>query len=167
MANSFIEQSMPVFTLLAAVCTGLMGGVFFAFSNLVMKSLASLPAALGITAMQSINIVAINPLFMGVLFGTASTCAVLAIYSLPQLQRPGFHYLLLGSMLYLVGAILVTIFFNVPLNNALAQVDPASAEGVRIWNRYLTTWTSWNHVRTVASILASAAFSLAIYRIRN
>ena len=34
-----------------------------------------------------------------------------------------------GGLLYVVGMFVVTMVFNVPLNNALAAVDPASPEG--------------------------------------
>ena len=60
------------------------------------------------------------------------------------------------------GVILVTVLFNVPRNNALATVEPASAEGARLWADYLRTWTAWNHVRTVAAIAAAAVFMLAL-----
>ena len=36
---------------------------------------------------------------------------------------------LAGSLLYLVGIIGVTMFFNVPMNDALAAVNPDSSEG--------------------------------------
>jgi uncharacterized membrane protein len=51
---------------------------------------------------------------------------------------------------------------NVPLNNALARVDPSSAAGAAEWARYLKDWTLWNHVRTVASIAAAALFTYAL-----
>jgi uncharacterized membrane protein len=55
-----------------------------------------------------------------------------------------------------------TIFFNVPLNNALAAADPNSASGVAMWGRYLKDWTLWNHVRTVASFIATVIFILVL-----
>ena len=62
------------------VCTAIacaaMGGVFFAFSSFVMRALARMPPAQGIAAMQSINIVAVTPVFMTALFGTAVACVV-------------------------------------------------------------------------------------------
>lgn len=60
---------------------GLVSGVFFAFSAFVMNALASLAPAQGIAAMQSINRSAIRPMFMIALFGTAVTCAAVAIWS--------------------------------------------------------------------------------------
>ncbi len=91
-----------------------------------MNALARLQLREGITTMQSINITAINPLFMMALFGTALACLFLAITSLSKLHQPGTVYLLLSSLFYLVGTILVSIAFNVPLNDALAIAKPDS-----------------------------------------
>ena len=56
----------------------------------------------------------------------------------------------------------VTMVRNVPLNHALAAVDPASAHGARIWVRYVTKWTAWNSVRTVAALAAAALLMMAL-----
>jgi uncharacterized membrane protein len=64
-------------------------------------------------------------------------------------------------LLYFVGTFLVTLVFNVPLNNRLAAVNPDSAEGKALWTHYLSVWTAWNHVRTVAPLAAMACFILA------
>jgi uncharacterized membrane protein len=40
--------------------------------------------------------------------------------------------------------------------------DPASGE---LWLRYVEGWTGWNTVRTVASLLAALAFTLALLRL--
>lgn len=159
------QQYLPSLVAIAALGAGLIAGVFFAFSSFVMGALGRLPAAQGIAAMQSINIVVVNPVFMTALFGTAVLCALLAAWALRVWQSAGAGYLLAGSLLYVGGAALVTIFFNVPLNDALARVDPASASGAEVWGRYLSEWTAWNHVRTAASFLAAAAFTLAFCRI--
>jgi uncharacterized membrane protein len=148
--------------LVAALGCGLVAGVFFAFSTFVMPALARLQPPQGIAAMQSINITAINPLFMLAIFGTAAACTFLAVSSLLKWQQPGAVYLLVGSLLYLVGAVLVTGVFNVPLNDALAIVDPNSTDGANLWASYLTNWTFWNHVRTVAAIAAAALFTIAL-----
>ncbi|MBW4543902.1 MAG: DUF1772 domain-containing protein [Symplocastrum torsivum CPER-KK1] len=52
--------------------------------------------------------------------------------------------------------------FNVPLNDALAKVDPASTDGASLWVSYLTNWTNWNHVRTATALAAAASFTIAI-----
>src|SRR6266481_5428223 len=96
-------------TLLSALGCGLIAGVFFSFSSFVMKALAKLPPAQGIAAMQSINAVVINRWFISVFFGTAIICLVLAILSVFRWQTRGAGYRLIGSQLYLLGTILVTI----------------------------------------------------------
>jgi len=149
-------------TLAAALGCGLVAGVFFGFSSFVMKALGRLPPPEGVSAMQSINIVVINPIFMGVFVGTAALCLASGVLALGRWQQPGAGLLLAGSLLYLVGTFGVTIAGNVPLNDALAALDPQSAEAARLWARYLVSWTAWNHVRTLAGLAAAAAFSLAL-----
>jgi uncharacterized membrane protein len=158
------SRTLPALILVSALGCGLMAGVFFAFSTFVMKALARLPPAQGITAMQSINIAVINPRFLGPFVGTAAACVLLAGSSFLKWNEPGAVYLLTGSMLYLVGTFLVTIAFNVPLNDALAVVDPASADGARMWAGYITGWTAWNHVRTAAALAAAASLTVAACR---
>ncbi len=149
--------------LFTALGCGLVAGVFFAFSTFVMSALARLQPREGIAAMQSINITAINPLFMTALFGTALACLFLAIASISKWHQPGAVYLLVGSLLYLVGTVVVTIAFNVPLNDALAIAKPDSTEAANLWARYLTNWTLWNHVRTIAAFGAAVLLTIAIY----
>jgi uncharacterized membrane protein len=157
-----IEALLLGLTLVSALGCGLIAGVFFTFSAFVMKSLARLPPAQGIAAMQSINVVVINALFMAAFLGTALACVVLAVSSLIRWHQPGAAYLFVGSLLYLVGTILVTIVFNVPRNDALAAVDPTSADGARLWADYNVRWTAWNHVRTAAALAAAASFTIAL-----
>jgi uncharacterized membrane protein len=148
--------------LVTALGCGLMAGVFFAFSAFVMKALARLPPAQGIAAMQSINVRAVTPWFMTAFFGTAALCVLLVIVAVLRWSEPGAVWLLVGSLLYLVGSIGVTMAFNVPRNNALAAVAPGSAEGASLWARYVTDWTAWNHVRTGACLAAAAALAMAL-----
>jgi uncharacterized membrane protein len=151
-----------VLTLFAALGCGLMAGLFFAFSVSVMKALAGLPPAQGIAAMQAINVVILNPLFLGVFLGTAVISLLTIIVSLLRWQTPGAVYLLAGGALYLVGSLGVTVVFNVPKNEALAAVTPAGPDSTSLWTGYLSRWTAWNHIRTAASLAAAAAFTLAL-----
>lgn len=153
-----VHHSFFALKLFSALGCGLVAGVFFAFSTFVMPALARLQPAQGIAAMQSINITAINPLFMTAIFGTAAACILLAISSFKLHQSNA--YLLVGSLLYLVGTVVVTIAFNVPLNDALAKVEPDSIEGANLWAKYLNNWTLWNHVRTIAALAAAALFAI-------
>ena len=148
-----------ILTLCASLGCGLMAGVFWAFSNFVMPALARLPAAQGVAAMQSINLTVLNRRFLGVLFGTALSCVVLALDAL----RGGWADWprLAGSSLYLVGTILVTKLCHVPRNDALAGTDAGSPEAARLWPRYVAEWCAWNHVRGAASLGAALLLLMA------
>jgi len=153
-------------TLVAAAGSALIGGSFFAFSTFVMGALGRLPPPQGIAAMQSINVVVINPWFMTTFLGTAVLCAAIAVASLMRWHDPGAVYLLAGAVLYFAGTFLVTMVFNVPRNDALAKLTPASAEAAGPWIAYLSTWTAWNHVRTIAALGAMVSFTVA-FRLRG
>ena len=151
-----------VLTFFAALGSGLMMGLFFAFSSFIMKALARLPASSGVAAMQAINVSVLNVLFMGVFLGTAAVCVALVITAYRGWGETGSSLLMTSGLLYLFGILLVTVFFSVPLNDSLAAVEPASKAGAELWPRYLEQWTAWNHVRTIAGLLATAGFALAL-----
>lgn len=73
------NNNLATLTFIAAIGSGLIAGVFFAFSTFIMSALARLQPPQGIAAMQSINITVINPWFMMVFLGTAMVCLFLTI----------------------------------------------------------------------------------------
>lgn len=149
---------LPV--LIAAVGAFIIGGIFYGFSTFIMQSFGRLPVPEGIRAMQTINIVIINPLFLGIFIGTALLLLGLAIVAGLNFGQPGSVHVLAGAALYVLGCFAVTMVCNVPLNNALAAVDPASAEGATVWARYLSDWVFWNHLRTAASLAGAVVLVL-------
>jgi uncharacterized membrane protein len=149
-------------TLAAAVASGLVGGVFFAFSNFVMKALGRLRPSEGAAAMQSINITVINPLFMTALFGTGLVSLVLIGWGFADLDEPYAGWLIAAGVIYVIGEVALTMGYHVPRNNALARVDPQSEEGARVWRTYLVEWTRGNHVRTVAALTACGLLAVAL-----
>ena len=157
-----VDQLFRALTIVTAIGCGLIGGVFFAFSTFIMRALARLPANEGIAAMQSINIVVINPLFLSVFIGMAVAGVVLIISSLLKWHNSGSVYLIVGGALYVIGTFLVTMIFNVPRNNVLAALAPTSPEAARYWIEYVSSWTAWNHVRTVAALAAAASISMSL-----
>lgn len=152
-------------TLAAVLGCALMAGTFFAFSAFVMRALARLPPPQAIAAMQSINVAVLNPLFLTPFVGTALLCAGLALFPLLGRPAPASPWLIAGGLLYVVGTFLVTIAFNVPRNERLAKLDPASPEAPRVWSGYLASWTAWNHVRTAGALAATAALTLALAKV--
>jgi uncharacterized membrane protein len=157
-----LARSVFTMTFAAALGSGLVAGVFFAFSSFVMPALARIRPEQGIAAMQSINVTVINPGFMLALFGTAVVALILAIGAVSRWGQPGQLLLLIASVFYIVGCTGVTIVCNVPLNDALAAMQSGSGEGATLWTRYSRDRTFWNHVRTVASAGTCALYMAAV-----
>ena len=146
----------------SAIGCGLLAGLYFSFSTFIMTALGRIGQVSGIAAMNAINVVIVQSLFLPIFLGTTAASAALAVVGLLRWSEPGAMAMLTGGVLYVLGMFIVTMVFNVPLNNALAAADPASQEAASLWARYLTDWTLWNHVRTVSSTVACALFIAAI-----
>ncbi|MFI6940839.1 DUF1772 domain-containing protein [Streptomyces sp. NPDC050418] len=157
-----IEGPYFALTLVTALGCGLMAGVFFAFSTSVMQTFGALPWPQGLVAMQKLNRLIMNPVFLGVFVGTALLSAVLAVMTFVIWPDEGAWELLIGCVLYLVGSFGVTASANVPRNNALDKMDPQAPGTEAEWKTFVTEWTAWNHVRGVASLAACAAMVLAL-----
>ena len=157
-----MERIVNATLFLSALGSGLMAGLFFIFSVCIMTALGRLAPASGIAAMQSINVTILNGIVLSVFMGTAVLCLALIVAWFAGWVPSGGIFVLAGALLYLVGIIGVTMFANVPMNDALAAVAPDSNEGAALWKDYLVNWTLWNHVRTVAGIGALAAFIMAL-----
>ncbi len=113
----------------AVLGSGLVAGIFFAFSTFVMRALGQLPKNQGIAAMKAINVTVLNPWFFLAFFGTAAVCVPVAFLAFGNAGGTNRAYLLAGCALYLFGCVLVTMVFNVPLNNRLAAAEPESPAG--------------------------------------
>lgn len=157
-----IVALLPALTMISALSSGLVAGIFFAFSSFVMAALARVTPEQGISVMQQINITVLNPLFLGLFMGMAILSLLMMAIAVMRWQEAGSFYLLAGGVLYLGGTFLVTMLGNVPLNDALMAADPASGAGASLWQNYLSGWTMWNHVRTVAALLAAGVFTYAL-----
>jgi uncharacterized membrane protein len=154
-----MSQGTRVLVIASALGCGIMAGVFFSFSAFVMNGLSRLPSARGLGAMQSINIAAVRPAFMTAMFGTAAGCVALSVIAVRSWGGRPAALLIAGSALYLVGAIGLTIVYHVPLNDALAGLDPDSVGAAAQWSDYLQGWTRWNHVRAATALAAAAMFT--------
>ena len=145
----------------ALMGSALIGGVFFAFSSFIMKALARLPSSEGIAAMQSINVVVINPSFLSAFMGTAMLSLGIVVLT-PGSSDISAMLFLAGAIFYLVGTFLVTMLGNVPLNNQLAAVLATDHSANEVWKNYLDRWVMWNHIRTVAAMVAALLFTLGL-----
>ncbi|WP_433289421.1 DUF1772 domain-containing protein [Pseudonocardia sp. CA-142604] len=156
-----IDSVLPGATVVAAVGSGLMAGLFFAFSAAVMPGLRRLRPEVGAAAMQAINRAILNPVFGVVFGGTPLLCLLMAVAA-PFSSWTGAGWIVAGAVLHVVGSFGLTMVANVPLNNRLDAADPDSPAGVAVWADYLVRWTAWNHVRTALCAAATAALALAV-----
>jgi uncharacterized membrane protein len=154
-------------TLLGTIGCGVMAGVYLIFSIAIMPALNRLAPAEGIRAMQKINVVIVNPLFMLVFLGTAIVSIALVVMTI--VRRNGDNgstanhvYLIAGAVLYVVGSIVVTVAFNIPRNDSLDALDPTAVGAAEAWSSYVREWTAWNHVRTLLTLASTASFILAL-----
>lgn len=148
----------------AAIGCAVIGGVYFTFSTFAMSALSTLDRVAGMSAMQAINAVILRSPFMPLFFGTTLAGVALAGLAVYHWSQPVSLLVLAGAIIFVAGMFLVTVLFNVPMNNELMAADAASASSAALWQDYLTRWTLWNHVRTVSSIAASVIFALVLVR---
>src|SRR4051812_9001587 len=141
----------------AAIASAAAAGMMYVFSTFVMRGLDRTGPVNAITAMRGINTEAnANAAFLLAYLGAGLLAAAVGVMSVVQIGRPGSGWLLAGAIFGVLGAV-ITMAFNVPLNNHLDTVDPAGlslADAAREWQAYLTTWTAWNHARTVTAVVA-------------
>lgn len=142
----------------AVIGCGLVAGVFLAFSDFVMKSLYAASPAGGVEAMQMINRKVYGSIFLTLLIAMAVASVGLALYAALGMTGPPAVWIIAGCTLYAIGVFLVTVVFNVPMNQRLDAMNHASVETAAYWSTYATSWTLWNHVRTFASAGAAICF---------
>lgn len=150
-------MTLVILTWFCVLGCALMAGVYFAFSAFIMKALAAVGYA-GTSAMNSINTVILRSAFLPLFFGTTIASAALIVFGVLEIGTARGLLLVIGGVVYVAGMFGVTMFCNVPLNNALAAVAAESRTGDAIWRDYVVRWTRWNHVRTACCLLAAAAF---------
>lgn len=141
----------------AIIAYALVSGVFLAFSDFIMRSLAHTGGVGGIDAMQTINREVFRWIFMTLFIGMAPASLAIAAYGgFVAGNGPGVLFVLAG-LIYFVGCFGVTVFFNVPMNDALGGLDADSEAARAYWTgTYLPRWTFWNSIRTVASVMSAA-----------
>jgi len=92
-----MSDALVTLTIVAAVGSGLVGGVFFGFSAFVMQALGALPPGRSIAAMQAINRAAPTAWFTTAFLGTGLVSLVVGIVAVVRWGEPGTAYQLVGA----------------------------------------------------------------------
>ena len=148
-----------ILTSLAALASAAAGGMMYVFSTFVMRGLDRTGPVDAITAMRGINAEAnASPAFLLGYFSATILALVVGVIAVIRLNQPGSWWVLIGAIFAILGAV-VTMVFNVPLNNHLDTITPdglSVADAAREWQAYFSTWTAWNHVRTGTAFIGAA-----------
>ncbi|MEL6800325.1 MAG: anthrone oxygenase family protein [Pseudomonadota bacterium] len=146
-----------LFMQFAILAYALVGGVFLAFSDFIMRSLAMTAGHGGVEAMQVINREVFRWVFMALFLGMAAVSVIVAGYGAFGVSGAAGTLIMMAGLVYLIGCFGVTVFCNVPMNEALAGMEMSSGTTRDYWlETYVPRWTFWNSVRTVASTVSAA-----------
>ena len=139
----------------ALLTTGLMAGLYLAFSIAVLPGIARSDDNTFVAAMRGMNAAILNPVF-GLVFGGPLVFGVVAVATrLPDGEGIGWTA---GALVLYVATLVITGVVNVPLNNRLDSTEPSEAARALFERR----WVRWNVVRTVVCIGSFVGFALAL-----
>jgi uncharacterized membrane protein len=159
-----------ILTTIAAIASAAAGGMMYVFSTFVMRGLNRTGPMEAITAMRGINAEAnASAAFLLAYLGAAVLALVVGVIAAVQLRKPGRWWVLVGAAFGILAAI-ITMAFNVPLNDHLDGVDPqgvSAADAAGEWQAFYPAWTAWNHVRTVTAFVASALMLIGVLHDRS
>lgn len=140
-----------------ALLLALMAGLFYSYSCSVNPGLKQLGDSEYIGAMQSINRAILNPVFFLSFMGALLFLPISVFLNFTTWDAPKFLLLLAAFILYACGTFGVTIFGNVPLNEALAAFDLKNASIAEISaarKNFEMPWNNLHLVRTIASVIS-------------
>lgn len=147
---------------ISVIACGLVSGVFMTFSDFVMRSLDGARTAAGVEVMQVINREVFRSIFMFLLLGMSALSPFLIGYAYFRVAGSASAWIITGGAIYLVGVFVVSLVFNVPMNNRLDAKEYSGTEAATYWtNTYFPHWTFWNYVRALASAGSAICFLVA------
>lgn len=147
--------------------TGLSAGLFYAWEVSVITGTKRVGDLVYVETMQSINRAIINPAFMLIFLGSF----FMQVLSLFQFKTsPVFVYILIGTLIYFGGTLLVTGLGNVPLNDALDVLSIDSLSDIELHQKrmaYESKWNFYHTLRTIFSVLSFIVLLLAAFINQN
>jgi uncharacterized membrane protein len=153
--------------IISTLFSGLMAGLFYAWSISVTPGLAKINDGSYLQAFQAMNRAILNPSFFIVFFGLVILLPVLSYLTFQASISNQFWYVILATILYLVGIMGVTIGGNVPLNNALEalQIESMTPEQMDVFRKgFESKWNRLNTFRTISSAITFLLLVIACVR---
>lgn len=155
--------------LATAIVTALMAGLFYNWTTAITVGFKQLSDSEYVAAFQAINRAIQNPLFFVSFFGTAILLPICSYMQFKQGYSMVFYLLLGATLLYWLGVMLVTVFGNIPLNNALDSFDLQNATLSDIKQQRLAfenRWNNFNMIRTVSSFISLVMVLIALLSLK-
>ncbi|MBL1215470.1 MAG: DUF1772 domain-containing protein [Ignavibacteriae bacterium] len=157
-----MEISLKTIVLFGAVIlTGLSAGFFYAWSVSVIQGTKRVDASTYLETMQSVNRAILNPAFFLIFFGSLILLIIGSIYQFDT-GNLSFWFMLMASLLYLIGTVVVTGLGNVPLNNQLdaLNLNKISSNKILEFRKYYES--KWNRLHLIRTIFAVFSFLLSV-----
>lgn len=148
-------------SLFLTLWSAIVGGVFSAFSEFIMRGLLRAEPASGIEAMQQINRTVLRTQFVAGILVIGPLSIAIAVYAALNLQGAAQTALMAAPLVFVPTVLLMTMFGNVPMNNRLDRLDHRAAASATYWRAYGRDWTRLNHVRTFGSVFTAGLYLIA------
>ena len=162
-----IDRLLLPTAIIAVLLTGVIFGFFYAWVCSTMWGLDNADPKVAIAAMQAMNASVRNPVFAPAFFLTPAALWLVAGMSVIVKYRLTAYLFGAAGAVYLLFGLVLTMFVNVPMNNALelVSIPESPGEAEILWNAYSQKWQLWNVVRTVFSGFALLLASMGLYRL--
>jgi len=154
-----LSVARRTFLLLGLLASALIAGFFYTYSISVMPGLDAADPVAAVRAMQGINATVRTAVFAFAFFGSLLFPVLAALF---VRRRAVLVPLTAAILIYGAGAIAVTLLVNVPMNAALAAVQPSVDTAAGVWRDYADPWTWWNHARAIASVVSFGLVAAAV-----
>jgi len=157
-----MELSIKLSTLVLTILfTGLSAGLCFTWSNAVTTGIGRLDDLGYLSAFQQMNRTILNPMFFIVFFGSLLLNLV-NIYLFKSTSSTIIWLLILATVIYFLGVVLITIFGNVPLNEMLDKADLNSASVEELRNLRESFEVKWNRLHLIRTLASAISFLLLL-----
>jgi uncharacterized membrane protein len=148
--------------IISTLFSGLMAGLFYAWSISVTPGLARVNDMNYLQAFQSMNRAILNPVFFIVFMGLPVLLLLLSYLFYSSEISLQFVFVISTTVVYITGVMGVTIFGNIPLNNALESLNIQSMNHEQMTTFRLGFESKWNKLNIIRTICSSLSFLLLI-----
>jgi uncharacterized membrane protein len=151
--------------ILTIFLTGLSSGLFYSWAISVIPGTKRVTDLVYLEAMQSINKAIINPWFLVIFLGPIILITLAAVTHYKYGHEEVFGLILVAGLFYIIGTFGVTVFGNIPMNEALetVQINELSTEGLKDTRQaYEGRWNKLHYIRTISSVISFGLLLFAL-----